>query len=79
MYSFRINLRNFACWNRLLQKIMEIHNLLEAKSRLELREWLRQNHDKETECWVVVKRGRPVDDDTFWDVGCGGGFVFWLD
>ncbi len=41
---------------------MEIHNLLEAKSRLELREWLQENHDKEMECWVVVKRGRPVDD-----------------
>lgn len=45
---------------------MEIHNLLGAKSRAELREWLMQNHKKETECWVVVKRGRPVDDDTFW-------------
>ena len=47
---------------------MEIHNLLDAKSRLELREWLQENHNKETECWVVVKRGRPVDDDTFWYV-----------
>ena len=54
--------------DRQLQKIMEIHNLLDAKSRSELREWLRQNHDKEPECWVVVKRGRPVDDDTFWYV-----------
>lgn len=45
---------------------MKIHNLLGAKSRAELREWLMQNHKKETECWVVVKRGRPVDDDTFW-------------
>lgn len=51
-----------------LQKIMEIHNLLDAKSRLELREWLQENHDKETECWVVVKRGRPVDVNTFWYV-----------
>ena len=66
--SLLINLRNFAYWNRLLQKIMEIHNLLDAKSRSELREWLRQNHDKETECWVEVKRGRPVDDNTFWYV-----------
>lgn len=47
---------------------MEIHNLLDAKSRLELREWLQENHDKEMECWVVVKRGRPVDDNTFWYV-----------
>ncbi len=47
---------------------MEIHNLLNAKSRSELREWLLRNHDKETECWVVVKRGRPIDDDSFWYV-----------
>lgn len=47
---------------------MEIHNLLEAKSRSDLREWLVRNHSKESECWVVVKRGRPIDDDTFWYV-----------
>ena len=45
---------------------MEINNLLEAKSRVELRVWLMQNHDKATECWVVVKRGRPKEDGTFW-------------
>lgn len=43
---------------------MTINNLLNVKSRDELREWLMQNHDKEPECWVVVKRGRPVDDGT---------------
>lgn len=47
---------------------MNINNLLNAKSRSELREWLMQNHDKETECWVVVKRGRPTDSNTFWYV-----------
>lgn len=45
---------------------MEIVNLLEAGSRTELREWLMRNHHMETECWVVVKRGRPKDDGTFW-------------
>lgn len=45
---------------------MEFTNLLNAKSRHELREWLINNHDKEKECWVIVKRGRPVDDGTFW-------------
>lgn len=45
---------------------MEIHNLLDVKSRNELREWLIQNHKTEKECWVVVKRGRPTDDNTFW-------------
>lgn len=47
---------------------MEITNLLAIKSRSELREWLLQNHKTETECWVVVKRGRPKEDDTFWYV-----------
>lgn len=45
---------------------MEIVNLLEAKSRLELRAWLIRNYRTETECWVVVQRGRPKDDGTFW-------------
>ena len=45
---------------------MEIHNLLDVKSRAELREWLIQNHKTEKECWVVVKRGKPTDDNTFW-------------
>lgn len=47
---------------------MDITNLLEIKSRSELRRWLLQNHRTETECWVVVKRGRPKDDGTFWYV-----------
>lgn len=45
---------------------MTIQNLLDVKSRKELRDWLLRNHDKESECWIVVKRGRLVDDETFW-------------
>lgn len=45
---------------------MTIQNLLDVTSRKELRDWLLRNHDKESECWIVVKRGRPVDDGTFW-------------
>lgn len=45
---------------------MEPVNLLTAQNRDELRAWLMENHTKEKECWVVVKRGRPVDDGTFW-------------
>lgn len=41
-------------------------NLLNAKNRKELRQWLIKNHDTETECWVIVKRGRPKNDNTFW-------------
>lgn len=45
---------------------MEFVNLLPAKNRDELRAWFMDNYDKEKECWVVVKRGRPVDNGTFW-------------
>ena len=45
---------------------MDIHNLLSATNREELRTWLKQNHQTERECWVVVKRGKPTDDKTFW-------------
>ncbi len=45
---------------------MQQCNVLNAKSREELRQWLAENHKKEKECWVVVKRGRPQNDDTFW-------------
>ena len=43
---------------------MEFRNLLKAQNRDELRQWLLTNYNKENECWVVVKRGRPVK--TFW-------------
>lgn len=45
---------------------MQTKNLLTAKNRGELREWLKAHHATESECWVVVKRGRPKDDGTFW-------------
>lgn len=45
---------------------MEVINLLNAKNRRELRLWLEHHHKTEKECWVVVKRGRPQHDDTFW-------------
>lgn len=44
------------------------NNLLEAKNRNELRLWLAENYNKEKECWVIVKRGRPQNDNTFWYV-----------
>ena len=45
---------------------MEVKNLLDAQNRDELRKWLQEHYSTETECWVIVKRGRPKDDDTFW-------------
>lgn len=46
--------------------IMQPKNLLTAKNRNELRVWLAENYDRESECWVIVKRGRPQNDNTFW-------------
>lgn len=45
---------------------MNFENVLPAKDRNELRQWLSENCHKEKECWVVVKRGRPADNGTFW-------------
>ena len=45
---------------------MTFTNLLSVKNRGEFREWLIKNHQTEKECWVVVKRGRPADSETFW-------------
>ncbi len=44
---------------------MEPVNLLNAKNRDEIRQWLEHNYKTENECWVIVKRGRPKDDGTF--------------
>ena len=40
-------------------------NELVIQSREEFRAWLAAQPD-ESECWVQVKRGRPVDPDTFY-------------
>lgn len=45
---------------------MEPVSLLDANDRHELHAWLVTHHDSEPECWVIVKRGRPVDDEAFW-------------
>ncbi len=45
---------------------MEPLNLLDVTNRDQLRAWLEVHHRTEKECWVVVKRGRPVSDEVFW-------------
>lgn len=45
---------------------MEPINLLSVINRDELRAWLEKYHQIEKECWVIVKRGRPKNDSTFW-------------
>ena len=41
-------------------------NILSIQNRDEFRQWLMTHHATERECWVKVKRGRPMDDGTFW-------------
>ena len=39
-------------------EIMEINTLLEYSERSQLRAWLKENHFKEKECWVVMSRSK---------------------
>lgn len=47
---------------------MEFNNMLaNVRNRSEFRAWLEANCQSETECYLRLKRGRPVDDGvTFW-------------
>ena len=40
--------------------------VLNIKNRKEFRKWLSKNNDKETECYILLKRGKPVDDKLFY-------------
>ena len=37
---------------------MEIINLLDFTDRIELREWLKVNHNRVKSCWVVTSRSK---------------------
>ena len=45
---------------------MEPKNILYITTREEFRTWLIQNHDKENECWLVVKKGKQSPTDYVW-------------
>lgn len=45
---------------------MDYENILDCKSRKEFYEWLKDNHEREEECWVACKRGKIQDDDIFY-------------
>ena len=50
-------------------RVMEVDTtniLIDVRDRHALRAWLEQNSATQTECWVVVKRGQPKDEDAFW-------------
>ena len=41
-------------------------NILDVKSRTAFRAWLTLHAATKTECWVAVKRGKPVDPNVFY-------------
>lgn len=45
---------------------MEPKNILNITTREDFRTWLMQNHDKENECWLVVKKGKQPPRDYVW-------------
>lgn len=44
----------------------EAKNILTVKNRNEFRKWLSACYSVESECWAVVKRGKPENDDVFY-------------
>ena len=40
--------------------------ILQIKSPKAFRTWLSKNHDKQSECYLNVKKGRPIDKKTFY-------------
>lgn len=45
---------------------MENKNILNIKTAKAFRTWLSKNHDKQSECYLNVKKGRPIDNKTFY-------------
>ena len=45
---------------------MEPKNILAITTRAEFRQWLIKNHNKETECWMVVKKGKNPPEEFVW-------------
>lgn len=45
---------------------MESKNILNITTREDFRTWLTENHNKESECWMVAKRGNNPPMDCVW-------------
>ena len=45
---------------------MEPKNILNITTRKDFRAWLTENHNKENECWLVVKKGKQPPEDHVW-------------
>lgn len=46
--------------------MMKYNPVLNIKSAAAFRTWLSKNHDKQSECYLNVKKGRPIDNKTFY-------------
>ena len=42
------------------------NNILQMDNRKAFREWLSLHAGKESECWIELKRGKPIDDNKFY-------------
>ena len=47
-------------------KAMAEQNVLTVRTRAEFREWLTLHAAEESECWIAVRRGKPVEPDSFY-------------
>ncbi len=45
---------------------MEARNILNITTRAEFRSWLMEHHDRETECWMVAKKGKNPPENCVW-------------
>ena len=50
----------------MISEVKDYQNLLSVSTREDFRKWLSAHHSDESECWVQVKHGKPVDDAHFW-------------
>lgn len=45
---------------------MELNNILDIASREQFRNWLSIHSKTDSECWIKVKRGKPISKDIFY-------------
>lgn len=45
---------------------MEVRNILNITTRETFRRWLIENHGKESECWIVARKGKTPPSDSIW-------------
>ena len=46
--------------------ILDIKNYLNFNSKDDFYTWLHDNHQDENECWIEVKKGKPIDNNHLW-------------